>query len=110
MANELRSAEMRVLRGQGSGRQYRVPSTRAVYRASAPGDPPAVRTGAFRNSWRPEAEGATARIESELAAGGYVLGELLENGTSRMAARPYQEKILEKALPKAERIYKEPYG
>ena len=33
----------------------------------------------------------------------------LENGTSRMAPRPFSEKIKEKALPEIERIYSESY-
>ena len=68
-ANELRNAAMQVLRGQRSGRRYKVPGTYRrqrdktdgkmkngrYYTASAPGEPPAVRTGVFRNSWRPTA-------------------------------------------------------
>lgn len=114
-SNELHSAEFRVLRGRRSGRVYRVPNTRRHYRASAPGERPAQRTGAFRLSWHSSVPAAgnpyIARIESGLKAGksGYVLGELLENGSSRMAPRPYQEEIIEKALPAVKRIYKEPY-
>lgn len=35
--------------------------------------------------------------------------DLLENGTSRMAPRPYQDKIMDEALPPVKRIYEEPY-
>ena len=45
-AQALKKAELQVLRGQGGGRRYRVPGTGASYTASAPGQPPAVRTGA----------------------------------------------------------------
>ena len=34
----------------------------------------------------------------------------LENGTKKMAARPFVDKIKEKATPEIEKIYKEPYG
>lgn len=114
-ANELRKAEVLVLRGRRSGRVYGVPNTKRHYTASAPGEPPAVRTGAYRDSWQPRAEieGDTVKaiIESKITVGKkrYVLGELLENGTSRMAPRPHSDRILEKALPNVKRIYKEPY-
>lgn len=115
-ANELRNASQIVLRGQRSGRIYRVPGTKRHYTASAPGEPPAVRTGAFRLGWQPKQDANTdvhvrSYIESSTRTdnGRYVLGGILEEGTSRMAPRPYQEKIQQKALPKIKKIYKEPY-
>ena len=115
VSNELRTAAMQTLRGQGSGRVYRVPGTKQTYTASAPGEVPAVRTGAFRASWTPSTitEGQTviSRIDSRLKAGAYLLGDLLENGTpgGRMAPRPHLDKILEKAEEAAVKIYSEPY-
>ena len=130
-ANELRNSALLVLRGQRSGRRYKVPGTYRkqrdktdgkmkrgrYYTASAPGEPPAVRTGTFRNSWQvsqtPVREifgSFTARIESDLKTdSGHLLGEILEEGTSRMAPRPYVQRTLEKAEPKIYRIYSEPY-
>jgi hypothetical protein len=128
-ANELRNSALLVLRGQRSGRRYKVPGTYRrqrdktdgkmkrgrYYTASAPGEPPAVRTGAFRNSWQTDtkADGDLyiSRIESDLKTdgGGYVLGEILEDGTPRMAPRPYVDRTLEKAEPQIFRIYSEPY-
>lgn len=133
-ANELRNASQEVLRGQRSGRRYIVPGTGSMkynkrkktakityktYTASAPGEPPAVRTGAFRASWQAKTESTgsgdnlSVKAEIESAArtdnGRYLLGAILENGTSRMAPRPYKEKIQEKALPKVKKIYREPY-
>lgn len=135
-SNELRTAALLVLRGQRSGRRYKVPGTYSrsaprgenetretyefrrgksgrYYAASAPGEPPAVRTGLFRLSWEPHAymEGNVYRstIENGTRVGKYILGELLEDGTSKMAPRPHHEKIQEKALPKILRIYREPY-
>lgn len=118
-SNELRNATILVMRGRGGGRRYRVAGTKAYYTASAPGEPPAVRTGAFRNSWMPSAglqgrHGDTfvSAIESDLQVGTkrkYVLGQLLEEGTSKMAPRPHHDRIREQARPNIVRIYSEPY-
>lgn len=128
-ANELRNASQLVLRGQRSGRRYKIPGTYKrqrdaasnkmrngrYYTASAPGEPPAVRNGAFRMSWQPTAHvvfgSYISRIESDARTedGRYTLGEILEDGTSRMAPRPYQDRILEKAEPKIVKIYSAPY-
>jgi len=118
-SNELRRASLVVLRGRGGGRRYRVPTTGVWHRASAPGSPPAVRTGVFRNSWGIRAQvgrssggfNAVARIESRLKVGKYVLGILLEEGAPRnnMAPRPYQQKVIDKALPRVTAIFTAPY-
>lgn len=112
--NAMRNAELEVLRGQRSGKVYRKPYTKsATYTASAPGESPARRTGNLRMHWN-------GQVKSEKASGGGVaiLAELesqeryaqaLENGTSKMAARPFVEKIKEKAMPEIQRIYSEPY-
>lgn len=129
VANELRNSALQVLRGQRSGRRYKVPGTYKrqrdkmdgkmkrgrYYTASAPGEPPAVRTGAFRLSWQASSRvlfgSYLSRIESGIRTenGKYTLGEILEEGTSRMAPRPYQDEILEKTKPAILRIYNEPY-
>ena len=116
-SNELRNAELYVLRGQRSGKKYRVPGTRRKYTASAPGESPAVRTGVFRLSWgthvHVEKNGthfrAVSAIESKERAGGRLLGEMLENGTGRIAPRPYKQKVIDRALPKLKAIYQKPY-
>lgn len=131
-ANELRNSALIILRGQRSGRRYKVPGTYRrqrdktdgkmkngrYYTASAPGEPPAVRTGTFRNSWQVSQTAVRelygsyfARIESDARTdnGKYLLGEILEDGTSKMAPRPYQDKVLEHAEPKIVRIYSQPY-
>lgn len=116
-SNELRNASLYVLRGERSGRIYRVPNTKKKYRASAPGEPPAVRTGAFRLSWgtrtHVEKKGtvyrAVSAIESRERAGGRLLGEMLENGTGKTAPRPYKQKIIDRAMPKIKEIYGRPY-
>ena len=113
-SNELRTASLYVLRGQRSGRIYRIPHTKKTYQASAPGEPPAVRTGVFRLSWKPKIttteNGVIAAIESDVTVGKYVLGELLEGGTSKMAPRPYKEATKARALPKILAIYKQSYN
>lgn len=117
-ANELRNASQLVLRGRRSGRKYLIPGTKRHYRASAPGEPPAVRTGTFRRSWLRKSEVVKSgdyeativpQIYNRTMENGYYLGEMLEYGTSKMAPRPHHDKIKEKALPKVLKIYKEPY-
>lgn len=125
--NELRNAALLVLRGQRGGRRYKVPGTYRrqkdkvsgkmrngrYYTASAPGEPPAVRTGAFRMSWQPKTYAGfgsyISRIETDLTVNGYNLGELLEYGTSKMAPRPHHDRILDKAKGPIMRIYSAPY-
>ena len=117
-ANELRNSALEILRGQRGGRRYRVPGKKVYYTASAPGEPPAARSGLFRISWQPTAlkEGNTyiSRVESDLEVGTkktYLLGEILEKGTpgGQMAPRPHQEKILQDAEPRIFQIYSAPY-
>lgn len=116
VSNELRNAMMTTLRGQRHGRRYRIPGTKRYYTASAPEEVPAVRTGVFRMSWTPETQirdggdmTVLSRLDSRYKINGRVLGDMLENGTTRMAPRPYQEKVLEKVEEKAMRIYRESY-
>lgn len=118
-ANELRNAAQEVLRGGRSGRRYRVPGTRSYYTASAPGEPPAVRTGAFRAGWVRETEilsesdktlSLQIRIRNDIRCpNGHLLGDYLEYGNAKMAPRPHHQKIKEKAAPKVAKIFREPY-
>lgn len=109
----LRNAELRVLKGQRSGRAYRVPFSNATYKASAPGEPPARRTGNLRLHWNGQVRSkgtsrggvaVSAELESQEPYAGY-----LENGTSKMAPRPFVDKIKEEAMPEIQKIYSEPY-
>lgn len=111
--NAIRNAELEVLKGQRSGRVYKKPFSKATYTASAPGEPPARRTGNLRMHWN-------GQVKSENASGGGVaiVAELesqepyagyLENGTSKMAPRPFVDKIKEEAMPEIQKIYSEPY-
>lgn len=118
-SNELRNSALTVLRGQRGGRRYRVPGKKTYYTASAPGEPPAVRTGNFRISWKPDPRCSGgfnvywARIKSDRRTdnGRFTLGDILENGTpgGQMAPRPHHDRILQHAEPKVVSIYREPY-
>ncbi len=130
----LNNAEIYVLTGGRGGRAYKKPGTYGkeaspatkellddyghrleggqLYRASAPGEVPAVRSGTLWRSFEPVASSAgggslsvKASIESNLNYAGY-----LENGTIKMAARPYVEKIKQEALPEVAAIFNEPYN
>ncbi|WHH58307.1 HK97 gp10 family phage protein [Petroclostridium sp. X23] len=119
-SNELRNASQFVLRGQRTGRRYRVPFTGGkrrkprYYTASAPGEAPANRTGALRASWwqRPRAikEGSKVTVYPAIASE-LKYGKILEDGTrdGRIAPRPFVDKIKEKAMPRIRSIYKAPY-
>ena len=111
--NAMRNAELKVLKGQRSGRVYRKPFSKATYTASAPGEPPARRTGNLRMHWNGQVKSENAssggvaivaELESQEPYAGY-----LENGTSKMAPRPFVDKIKEEAMPEIQRIYSEPY-
>lgn len=114
VVNAIRNAELEVLKGQRSGRVYRKPYTKkATYTASAPGEPPARRTGNLRMHWNGRVKtksgtGGGVRVIAELESQEPYAGHL-ENGTSKMAARPFVDRIKEKAAPEIEKIYKEPY-
>lgn len=110
--NAIRNAELEVLSGKRSGRVYRKPHTKSHYTASAPGERPARRTGNLRLNWNGTVESSstgsglrvTAVLESQELYSTY-----LENGTRRMAPRPFKQPISEKAMPEIERIYHEKY-
>lgn len=92
-----------------TGREYRVPGTSATYVASAPGEPPAVREGRYRDSWNftPAVTDGTrviAAAYSDEAVGGHALGDILEYGTIHMEPRPHIRPALEKVLPEIKRM------
>lgn len=75
---------------------------------SAPGEPPGVRTGNYRDSFMASTESSGTTHISK-ATSNILYGPFLENGTSKMAPRPHCDRILEDALPQAISIYSEPY-
>lgn len=133
-AKELRNAELKVLQGQRSGKVYKKPGTNGktkskatkaligeyghklrggqLYRASAPGEAPARRTGVLRLSFAPYTNASPGEkgytvevgIKSDMA-----YADVLENGSIRVARRPYRDAVIEKAKPEIERIFSEPY-
>lgn len=123
-ANVLTTEVKKVLSGQRSGRTYKVKATGGkskksgvMYTASAPGEPPAVRLGTLRQSFKrrtySEQNGKElivhAITESDLQVNGHLLGELLENGTKKIAPRPFKQKTMIAALPKIEQIFQRQY-
>lgn len=111
--NALRNAELNVLKGQRSGKRYRKYPYKSMYTASAPGESPARRTGNLRLHWNGQVKkgvssGNGVEIIAELESQ-EPYAAALENGTSKMAPRPFVEKIKEEAAPEIQRIYSEPY-
>ena len=106
-ANALRNAELEVLKGQRSGRLYKKPGG-GTYLASAPGEAPARRSGTLRQSWSMNVSGGSGVCHVELISDTYY-AKYLENGTRKMARRPFVDKIAEKAKPDILSIYNEPY-
>lgn len=110
-SHALRGALLQVLSGRRSGRWYRLPMSTKFYRASAPGEAPATRTGAFRNSWLARPEGRVPGVETKQVK----LADWLQEGTEGrklrgpMKARPYVDQTKAKAWPAVQRIYRRPY-
>lgn len=102
-ANAIRNHVYPVMRASGGGRVY------GGHTASLPGQPPAIRSGHYAGSFRPNVEntsdGVIAKSESDCFYGGF-----LEGGTSKMAARPHVDRIRDDALPEVEAIFAEPYN
>ncbi len=111
-ANELRNSALTVLRGQRSGRVYKRPFSSSKYTASAPGEPPAVRSGDLRRSWRQktasESTGKGLTVKPAITTD-VKYAPWLDEGTDRMAPRPFEDPIIEDAKPKRKAIYSEPY-
>lgn len=104
LANEVK----KTLSGQRSGKTYRVPGTkRKWYTASAPGEPPAVRTGRLRSSIkhklirRPFAHEGVVGTDVEYSTH-------LEYGTHKMAARPFLVPTFEKNRENVKRMLGRP--
>lgn len=130
----MRDAELRVLKGERSGRVYKKPGTYGkalkatkkllgdyghklrggqIYRASAPGEAPAMRTNSLRLHWNGQvkkenrADGVMIVAELESAE---PYAAALEHATPQIKARPFVEKIKQEATLEIKRIYSEPYA
>ncbi len=80
-----------------SGREYRRPGG-GTYRASAPGEPPAIRTGQLRAS---VSDPQVMKVGSTLVGKITIsapYAEFLERGTSRVAPRPFIQPAVEEIL------------
>ena len=76
---------MRTMAGGRTGREYQVPNTGRTYTASAPGEPPANRTGDTRGSYKWVIDGPfRGRLGSP-----YKHALWLERGTRYMQPRPH---------------------
>lgn len=95
-ANVLRNAELEVLSGN--------PSPAPV------GSPPGVRSGNLMRNWVPcHTEGGETGLFGILSAASYAgyleHGTHNEDGSQRMGARPFVDRIQEKALPEITEIF-----
>jgi len=82
----------KTLRGNRSGREYRVPGgTSRTYTASAPGEPPARRTGTLAQSFT-AVETSPGRM---LVGSPLMYAKWLETGTKHMRPRPYFRKTFD---------------
>ena len=69
---------------------------------SPPGSPPGARTNHLRRDWSPFFGAAIFGIASGADYAGY-----LEHGTSKMAARPFVDRITNESLPEIMAIFAE---
>ena len=91
-------------------RKYRKPASNKTYTASAPGEPPALRTGDLRRSFRPLAKSEIVQSAKHYTPGirtDVKYAPFLEDGTSRISPRPYAEEIKQKAFPEVKAIFEE---
>lgn len=112
-ANELRNASLQILRGQRSGRIYHRPHSSGTYTASAPGEPPANRSGVLRLSWKPQAKSSKSWKTVSIRPAIWTdvkYAPTLQEGTKKMAPRPFEEPIIEQAKSKIIAIYSQPFG
>lgn len=130
-SNVLRSQVKEVLRGQRSGKRYRVPGTSKFYTASAPGEPPASRTGNLRQSFKskshsertqdgmramattytqvPYAKYLDPAIAPESEAGQAAGGLVKQKSGHKIEPRPFVERTKKRAWPAIKKIYGEHY-
>jgi len=119
----LKAETLKTFRGTRTGRTYYVPGTHKSYTASAPGEPPAVVTGAGKDSIREALSGSGHKVRGHV---GTAMGYAFNPGThedaarymamlefegrnrdgSRRAARPWLRPSAKRAKPKVKKILK----
>lgn len=134
VSNVLRNAELKVMSGKRSGKIYKKPGTYGkrktkatktlmeqyatklrsgqLYQASAPGEPPAVRTGTLRRSFTQRVLGLRKSSGIEVVASLETrnrYAKYLQEGTKSMEPRPFVEPIIKEAMPEIERILNRQY-
>jgi Bacteriophage protein of unknown function (DUF646). len=107
-SGELLTSLNTVLSGSRSGRVYK------NHTASAPGEAPANQGGILRASFAPRPKwngmNGEAGVSSALPYANYLEdGTKRKDGGTKMAPRPYRDKIIEDAKPRIDAIMKAPY-
>lgn len=96
-------AVQKKLTGPRSGETYKVPGTKKDYTASAPGEPPARRTGALANSIK-------YVVDNDMLIGrvgtNNEYAPMLEKGTDNMEPRPYFIPAVDESMAKIQKIFK----
>jgi|AntDeeMinimDraft_5_1070356.scaffolds.fasta_scaffold00704_7 phage gpG-like protein len=95
--NELIKRQLRY--GARSGAVYRKPNQKATYQASAPGEPPANRTGRLSGSWQTDFMPGAGRVGTNVK---YLI--FLDKGTANMAKRPLMGWVFSAKLPAIRQI------
>lgn len=120
---ELKRETLLTFKGTRSGRRYRVPGTRKMYSASAPGEAPAVATGSGKLSIREAVSGSGHSIKGHVgSAMGFAFNPATHEDAarylamlefegrnrdgSRRAARPWLRPSAKRAQPKIKAILK----
>ncbi|MBQ3434373.1 MAG: hypothetical protein IJG24_04920 [Selenomonadaceae bacterium] len=101
--NVMRNCALEVLGHDGSGRVYR-----NGHVASSPGSPPAPDTGSLRRNWSQQkligGNGGGVRIILRLRSQMFY-AHFLDQGTRKMAPRPFTKPIEQKARPQVAALF-----
>lgn len=87
-AIDVRNAVLVKLSGGRTGKLYRVPATKRMYRASAAGEPPATRLGHLRASYKYIVKGKGVNSEGVVGSD-LEYSHYLEYGTAKIKPRPH---------------------
>ena len=101
---EVRNKTLEKLSGQRTGRTYFVPGTHRTYTASSPGQPPAVATGALRQSIAGSVETEGKQVVGRVGTN-LKYGKMLEFGTMNMKPRPWLRKSFEESEAKVKELF-----